>query len=582
MPPTAFSQTKTALRCPSLFCTARVFASHILSATPHPVICDAYQAILPTHAQENNHSNDTLLIRRVLVLGIIVAREQKSSFTKYAVDDGTGVVAAIAFRKDHIDSHLEGPLALQLGHCVRVRGRLGEFRGERQISVDRIDIVSDPNEEAMWLLTVMNITKRVYSRNSVLPHKFDDASLILRLEKSDENNNEMTLEEVVDEGDEARRERFATHLAELQTAAAPNISGLANFIKVYIEFHKLTIVDFGLISGDPVVRSLAEKIVAQVNLLADFPQRQLNLGETQQSDEYEVIRHDLNLGLAILEAVRKCTTVTANDAYISDWGDYADNGVPHDVVGMVVREKTQYAHVRTIEIVKSLGRLQREGQVVEVLPRHYKDLETTISQRTQNLRRLEAQRNALNSKVRLLRDELKLLQEPGSYVGEVVKLMGKDKVLVKTQQEGKYVVDIAKSINIAELTPTVRVALRHDNYQLHKILPNKIDPLVSLMMVEKVPDSTYEQVGGLDRQIKEIKEVIELPVKHPELFESLGIAQPKGVLLYGPPGTGKTLLARAVAHHTDCKFIRVSGSELVQKYIGEGSRMVRELFVMAR
>lgn len=102
------------------------------------------------------------------------------------------------------------------------------------------------------------------------------------------------------------------------------------------------------------------------------------------------------------------------------------------------------------------------------------------------------------------------------------------------------------------------------------------------MMVEKVPDSTYEMVGGLDKQIKEIKEVIELPVKHPELFEALGIAQPKGVLLYGPPGTGKTLLARAVAHHTDCRFIRVSGSELVQKYIGEGSRMVRELFVMAR
>ena len=102
------------------------------------------------------------------------------------------------------------------------------------------------------------------------------------------------------------------------------------------------------------------------------------------------------------------------------------------------------------------------------------------------------------------------------------------------------------------------------------------------MMVEKVPDSTYEMVGGLDKQIKEIKEVIELPVKHPELFEALGIAQPKGVLLYGLPGTGKTLLSCAVAHHTDCKFIRVSGSELVQKYVGEGSRMDRELFVMAR
>jgi 26S proteasome regulatory subunit T6 len=115
-----------------------------------------------------------------------------------------------------------------------------------------------------------------------------------------------------------------------------------------------------------------------------------------------------------------------------------------------------------------------------------------------------------------------------------------------------------------------------------QILPSKVDPLVSLMRVEKVPDSTYETLGGLDKQVKEIKEVIELPIKHPEIFESLGISQPKGVLLYGPPGTGKTLLARAVAHHTDCCFIRVSGSELVQKYIGEGSRMVRELFVMAR
>ncbi|KAK0540332.1 26S proteasome regulatory subunit 8 [Tilletia horrida] len=208
--------------------------------------------------------------------------------------------------------------------------------------------------------------------------------------------------------------------------------------------------------------------------------------------------------------------------------------------------------------------------------------ELLINDKTQNLRRLEAQRNALNARVRLLREELQLLQEPGSYVGEVVKVMGKNKVLVKVQPEGKYVVDIAPDIDINSLKTSLRVALRSDSYQLHKILPNKIDPLVSLMMVEKVPDSTYEMVGGLDRQIKEIKEVIELPVKHPELFEALGIAQPKGVLLYGPPGTGKTLLARAVAHHTDCKFIRVSGSELVQKYIGEGSRMVRELFVMAR
>jgi len=217
------------------------------------------------------------------------------------------------------------------------------------------------------------------------------------------------------------------------------------------------------------------------------------------------------------------------------------------------------------------------------------------------LRRLEAQRNDYNSRVRLLREELGLLQQPGSYVGEVVKVMSTKKVLVKVHPEGKYgeslvpsfsaflfvaltcpVVDVSDSVDIGKLTVGKRVTLLSDSYKLEKMLPSSVDPLVSLMMVEKVPDSTYDMIGGLDQQIKEIKEVIELGLKHPELFESLGIAQPKGVLLYGPPGTGKTLLARAVAHHTDCKFIRVSGSELVQKYIGEGSRMVRELFVMAR
>eukprot|EP01056_Protomagalhaensia_sp_Gyna25_P001667 Protomagalhaensia_sp_Gyna_25__1666@NODE_1868_length_1462_cov_853_619817_g1536_i0_p1_GENE_NODE_1868_length_1462_cov_853_619817_g1536_i0NODE_1868_length_1462_cov_853_619817_g1536_i0_p1_ORF_typecomplete_len413_score92_95AAA/PF00004_29/2e43AAA_lid_3/PF17862_1/1e12RuvB_N/PF05496_12/4_5e11Prot_ATP_ID_OB/PF16450_5/2_8e10AAA_2/PF07724_14/1_2e09AAA_5/PF07728_14/3_5e09AAA_22/PF13401_6/2_1e06AAA_16/PF13191_6/3_3e06AAA_3/PF07726_11/6_5e06IstB_IS21/PF01695_17/1_3e05Mg_chelatase/PF01078_21/0_00011Mg_chelatase len=211
-----------------------------------------------------------------------------------------------------------------------------------------------------------------------------------------------------------------------------------------------------------------------------------------------------------------------------------------------------------------------------------KQLEKHIAEKTQETRRLEAQRNELNAKVRELRDELQYLLEPASHIGEVVKPMGQDKVLVKLNPDGKYVVDISESINITDCTPNTRVALMNDSYKLHRILPTKIDPLVSLMKVEKVPDSTYDMVGGLEEQVKEVKEVIELPINHPELFDALGITQPKGVLLYGPPGTGKTLLARAVAHHTDCTFIRVSGSELVQKYIGEGSRMVRELFVMAR
>jgi|EP00942_MAST-04A_sp_MAST-4A-sp1_P008448 26S proteasome regulatory subunit T6 len=208
--------------------------------------------------------------------------------------------------------------------------------------------------------------------------------------------------------------------------------------------------------------------------------------------------------------------------------------------------------------------------------------EVAVQVKERNLARLQAQRNELNTRVRSLREEVYKLHQPGAYIGEVIKVMGKKKVLVKMGNDGKYIVNIDKDIDIAKCTPNTRVALKNDNYDLFKILPTKVDPLVSLMKVEAVPDSTYDVCGGLEKQIREIKEVIELPVKHPELFESLGVSQPKGVLLYGPPGTGKTLLARACAHHTDCTFIRVSGAELVQKYIGEGARMVRELFVMAR
>merc|ERR1712071_451598 len=152
------------------------------------------------------------------------------------------------------------------------------------------------------------------------------------------------------------------------------------------------------------------------------------------------------------------------------------------------------------------------------------ELQLVVAEKAQNLRRLQAQRNELNAKVRMLREELQLLQEQGSYVGEVVKAMDKKKVLVKVHPEGKFVVDIDKNIDINDIKPNCRVALRNDSYTLHKILPSKVDPLVSLMMVEKVPDSTYEMVGGLDKQIKQIKEVIELPIKHPELGKLFWLA----------------------------------------------------------
>lgn len=123
---------------------------------------------------------------------------------------------------------------------------------------------------------------------------------------------------------------------------------------------------------------------------------------------------------------------------------------------------------------------------------------------------------------------------------------------------------------------------RGGKYQIQIPLPPKIDATVTMMTVEEKPDVTYEHLGGVKEQLEKLREVVELPLLHPERFVSLGIDPPKGVLLYGPPGTGKTLAARAVANRTDAAFIRVIGSELVQKYVGEGARMVRELFQMAR
>jgi len=126
------------------------------------------------------------------------------------------------------------------------------------------------------------------------------------------------------------------------------------------------------------------------------------------------------------------------------------------------------------------------------------------------------------------------------------------------------------------------VGVDRNKYQIQIPLPPKIDPTVTMMQVEEKPDVTYNDVGGCKDSLEKLREVVELPLLHPEKFVALGIDPPKGILLFGPPGTGKTLSARAVANRTDACFIRVIGSELVQKYVGEGARMVRELFQMAR
>jgi len=132
-----------------------------------------------------------------------------------------------------------------------------------------------------------------------------------------------------------------------------------------------------------------------------------------------------------------------------------------------------------------------------------------------------------------------------------------------------------------QLEPGCQVLTHNKVLSIVGVLQDEVDPLVSVMKVEKAPLESYADIGGLDEQVQEIKEAVELPLTHPELYEEIGIRPPKGVILYGEPGTGKTLLAKAVANSTSATFLRVVGSELIQKYLGDGPKLVRELFRVA-
>ena len=156
------------------------------------------------------------------------------------------------------------------------------------------------------------------------------------------------------------------------------------------------------------------------------------------------------------------------------------------------------------------------------------------------------------------------------------------KYMISIKQMAKFVVGLGEKVAATDIEEGMRVGVDRNKYFIQSPLPPKIDPTVTMMTLEEKPDVTYNDLGGCKEQIERLREVVEMPMLHPEKFINLGIDPPKGVLLYGPPGTGKTLAARAVANRTDACFIRVIGSELVQRYVGEGARMVREIFQMAR
>eukprot|EP00697_Spironema_sp_BW2_P008594 gnl/Spiro4/23235_TR11477_c0_g1_i1.p1 gnl/Spiro4/23235_TR11477_c0_g1~~gnl/Spiro4/23235_TR11477_c0_g1_i1.p1 ORF type:complete len:424 (-),score=178.86 gnl/Spiro4/23235_TR11477_c0_g1_i1:75-1319(-) len=189
-----------------------------------------------------------------------------------------------------------------------------------------------------------------------------------------------------------------------------------------------------------------------------------------------------------------------------------------------------------------------------------------------------------NLKRELLRaqEEVKRIQSVPLVIGQFLEMVDQSTGIVGSTTGSNYYVRILSTINRELLKPGSSVALHRHSNSLVDVLPPEADSTISMVKESERPDVSYNDVGGMDVQKQEMREAVELPLTHFELYKQIGIDPPRGVLMYGPPGTGKTMLAKAVAHHTKASFIRVVGSEFVQKYLGEGPRMVRDVFRMAK
>lgn len=197
-------------------------------------------------------------------------------------------------------------------------------------------------------------------------------------------------------------------------------------------------------------------------------------------------------------------------------------------------------------------------------------------------RQLESDVSRMKRENAHLKGELARLRAPPQVIGTVRDILDDGRVSIKSSSGPDFVVHISEGIDKDNLDVGDRVALHRQTLAILETLPSAKDPLVMGAEVDNKPIETYKDIGGLTEQLDELRSTIELPMLYPKRFSKIGIEPPKGVLLIGAPGTGKTLMAKAVANATNATFIRLIGSELVQKYIGEGARLVRELFQLAQ
>ena len=194
---------------------------------------------------------------------------------------------------------------------------------------------------------------------------------------------------------------------------------------------------------------------------------------------------------------------------------------------------------------------------------------------------LENEVNQLKKRVTRLDDEIRVLKEPPFIVGFIQDIV-ENEAIVRSSNGTIFQVSINPRIDRTLLKPGARVSLNQDTLAIIEVLNDGWDPLVSTSEIVEKPKTTFSDIGGMEEEILSIRQAIELPLNKPEAFEQMGLTPPKGVLLTGPPGTGKTMLAKAIANSTSATFLGLVGSELAQKYIGEGGRLVRELFDLAK
>jgi proteasome regulatory subunit len=232
---------------------------------------------------------------------------------------------------------------------------------------------------------------------------------------------------------------------------------------------------------------------------------------------------------------------------------------------------------------------EQSSELYEEIQRRLSVLEERNLELVEEARRVEGEKRfvegeliRLQKEQKRLKAELERLKTPPLIIGQIKDILADGRVVVKSSTGPDFVVNTSDYVSPELLEAGARVALNKQTLAVMGVLPPSLDPIVVGAEIIEKPQTLYDDIGGLQEQIVEIREAVEDPLLRPELYKRVGIDPPKGVLLVGPPGTGKTLLAKAVARQTNATFIRFVGSELVQKYIGEGARLVRELFDLAR